>query len=163
MFFNPRGQTLVELIVVVAAGAVIIVALTFAVIFSLRNAQFAKNQSQATKLAQEGIELVRSVRNRDGSVIFTYSSGTTVRFSDLWNVQMSLSCAICYFRLNTTNNSLNQVTAADFEDLGNNLKRQVQIKDDSNFAKEKTITVIVGWSDFSQDHYSQLSTVFSKP
>jgi DNA-binding NarL/FixJ family response regulator len=43
--------------------AIIVVgALTFATIASLRNAQFSQNQAQATKLAQEGLEKVKSLK-----------------------------------------------------------------------------------------------------
>lgn len=62
---SEKGQTLLELIVVISVSVIIIGALVFATIASLRNAQFSKNQSLATKLAQEGIERVRVGRDRN--------------------------------------------------------------------------------------------------
>lgn len=62
---SEKGQTLLELVVVVAVSVIIVGALVFATIASLRNAQFSKNQALATKLAQEGIERVRIGRDRN--------------------------------------------------------------------------------------------------
>lgn len=63
--WSEKGQTLIELIVVIAVIIVVVAALTFATIASLRNANFSQNQAQATKLAQEGLEKVRILRDRD--------------------------------------------------------------------------------------------------
>ena len=92
---QSKGQTLLELIVVVTVGIVIVAALTFIIIFSLRNADLAKNQTQATKLAQEAVEKVRSIRDTDGGVTFVAAT----KFSDLWAITLSSSCSPCYFNL----------------------------------------------------------------
>lgn len=59
------GQSLIEVIIASLVGILVVSALTFATIFSLRNANFAKNSAQATKLAQEGIERVRTGRDKN--------------------------------------------------------------------------------------------------
>lgn len=158
---HEKGQSLLEVIIAMTVGILVVTALVFAVIFSLRNAQFAKNSAQATKLAQEGIERVRTLRDRDGSVVFSTASTTTTKFSDLWAIQMSESCAggICYFRLG---GGLTQSVATSFEDLGNKLQRQVQITEDANWATQKKVTVIVQWTDFAGEHQSQLTTILRK-
>lgn len=61
-----RGQTLVEVVVAVAIATVVITALALASTNSIRNAQFSKNQSQATKFAQESLEHLRAYRDRYG-------------------------------------------------------------------------------------------------
>lgn len=66
--FNEKGQSLLELVVSIAIAILVLGALTFAIITSLRNASFASNQAQATKLAQEGLENVRSTRDRGGAL-----------------------------------------------------------------------------------------------
>jgi len=162
---NESGQTLLELIIVITVAAMVVGALTFATISSLRNAQFSKNQTQSTKLAQAGLETIRSIRNKDGAVVFAYSGGTTTKFSDLWNIPggMSSSCNPCYFKLDPSNLSLNGVTSATFEPLSDNLERQVQIWDKVSTASvEKMISVIVRWSDFSGWHQSQLTSILRK-
>ena len=70
MYSSQSGQTLIELIIVVSVLVIVTGALVFATIASLRNAQFSKNQLQATKLAQEGIERVRIGRDRNQCITF---------------------------------------------------------------------------------------------
>lgn len=156
------GQTLIELIVVVAVGTIIISALTFAAIYTLRNAQFAKNQSQSTKLSQEGVEQIRSIRDRDqaGSISgFTCNSTAVTTFSGLWSCNLSGPCAggICYFTL--SNNTLVYGSVNSFEDLGNGLTRQVQLKNGFSYDKEKEVTVLVRWNDISGVHDSRITSV----
>lgn len=162
---NQKGQTLLELIVVITVASMVVGALTFATISSLRNAQFSKNQTQSTKLAQAGLETIRSIRDKDGAVSFTYSGGTTTKFSDLWNIPggMSSSCNPCYFKLDPSSLTLTGVTSVTFESLSDNLQRQVQIWDKSSSAStEKVISVVVQWSDFSGLHQSQLTSILRK-
>lgn len=158
---HQKGQSLIEMIVVITVGLLVVGALTFTTLFSLRNAQFSKTSAQATKLSQEGVEKVRSIRDRDESVIFTTTNFVTSKFSDLWALKMSDSCNPCYFRL-TAAGGLNEGTAATFENLGSGLERQVQISDDVNFGSEKNITVVTHWSDFAGIHESKLSTILRK-
>lgn len=155
---NERGQTLMEVIVASTVGILVVAALTFAVIFSLRNANLAKNQAQATKLAQEGLEKVRSLRDRDGPVDYTKPDSThTSVFSDLWPI--SLSCpANCYFYLQGV--TLMGGTSANFENLPPNFTRQVEIEDSAS--EQKKITVVVRWSDFSGEHQSKLTSILGK-
>lgn len=157
-----KGQTLIELIVVMAVGTIIISALTFAAIYTIRNSQFAKNQFQATKLAQEGMEKIKSIRDRDQAAVisgFSCNSQPVTTFSGLWTCNLSGPCSsgICYFTL--SGNTLSSGTNASFEDLGNGLSRQVQLKDAFSYDKEKEIKVIVRWTDTSGAHESTVTSV----
>ena len=158
-----KGQSLLELVIVIAVAIIVVGALTSATIFSLRNANLSKNQLQATKYAQEGLEKVRSLRERNGVVIANFGTSTT-KFSELWNVKLSETCAIpCIvnFLLDSVNNSLTQNNAA--EDLGGSFHRWVKITDDSaTFQSKKTVTVVVTWVDFSGTHESRLTTFLRK-
>ncbi|MDP3973850.1 MAG: prepilin-type N-terminal cleavage/methylation domain-containing protein [Candidatus Daviesbacteria bacterium] len=169
---NSRGQTLIELLVVVTVAIIVITALVFATITSLRNAELSKNQIQASKYAQEGIEKVRSIRNRDGELIFTDGGGPIDKFSGLWNKQLNSSCVdYCYFKLyrqdrdadGNPDDYLNSETISSFEDLTGEFQRQVQMIDNSTtYSLEKTINVIVKWRDFAGEHESKLTTVLGK-
>lgn len=160
MHSSQTGQSLIEVIVAATVGILVLTALTFATLFSLRNANFSKTSAQATKLAQEGIEMVRTLRDRDGSVIFTADSTTTSKFSDLWGIQMSNSCTPCYFSLTS---GLNQSVATSFDNLGNGLERQIQISEDAtNWNIQKIVTVIVRWIDSTGPHESKLTTILRK-
>ena len=92
---NEKGQTLIELIVVVAVSVIVTGALVFAIIASLRNASFSKNQSQATKLAQEGIERVRIGRDKNRPITNlppVVSWNGTGASNSIWNYNFAADC-----------------------------------------------------------------------
>jgi hypothetical protein len=60
--FNDTGQTLVETLIALSIGIVIITSMTIAVISSLNNATYSKNQNLATQYAQEGMEIVKQMQ-----------------------------------------------------------------------------------------------------
>lgn len=161
-----KGQTLLELVVVIAMGVIVVGALVFATIASLRNSQFSKNQTQATKLAQEGLEKVRGLRdrNQDNTVLYNDGTSTTSKFSDLWDTQFGCTGGTinCYFVLNSSGNLIGG-NATTFESLINGFTRQIKLEDGSNYAVEKKITTLVNWTDFSGTHSSTLSTLLRNP
>lgn len=165
---SERGQTLLELIVVIAVVVMVVGALVFATIASLRNAQFAKNQAQATKLAQEGIERVRSIRDRDSIIRTAIPDIEEAEFSKLYTKNLSLdhcnaTAGKCYLYFTTsTIPVLTQGTPVNSELIGN-FKRQILIEDQtSSFTDQKTVTVVVKWTDFSGTHESRLTTILRK-
>ncbi len=165
--FGQNGQSLIEMVVVVSIGVLVATALVFATIASLRNSQFAKNQSIATKLAQEGIEIVRGIRDRDldGECVYTrivgQSAVSTSRFSDLYGINFATEPGNIG-RMQIDNNKLT-VSGTAFKTISNIFSQQVQITDSGmNHLTEKLVTVIVKWSDFSGEHESKLSTILTK-
>lgn len=62
---KQAGQTIIEVLVALSTVVVIVSAITIAVLSSLNNAQFSKNQNSATQYAQEGMEIMRKVRDTD--------------------------------------------------------------------------------------------------
>lgn len=176
------GQSLMEVVVVLAVGMIVISALVFATIASLRNAQFSKNQVIATKLAQEGIESVKFIRNSDNQDSIRLDSSidpnqTMNNFSKLWEVNFRDHCGSgveinvvypCYFKLTGVGSQspvIEQVhlEADRYESLEGGMKREVQIKDsDQGYNQEKVVTVIVKWTDFSGEHESKLTTILRK-
>lgn len=68
MFFTKKyqkGQTLLEGVVALAVSAIIITSITVVVVRALANAQYSKTQNQATQYAQQGMEIVRNIRETD--------------------------------------------------------------------------------------------------
>lgn len=59
------GQSLIEVLIALALGALIVAAITAAVLAALNNAQYSKNQNLATQYAQEGMEVVRKIKTSD--------------------------------------------------------------------------------------------------
>jgi len=64
------GQTIIEGVVALSAIVVVLTAISIATITSLNNSQFIKNQSLASKLAQQTMEGFRYVRNNDPNTFF---------------------------------------------------------------------------------------------
>lgn len=171
---KQQGYTLIEVVIAMAVSILVIGALTFATTSSLRNADIAKRQSQATKLAQEGLEKIRSIRDRDEAINSSFGGVTT--FSGLWNISMSADVAncpggICYFRFLDITGVLQQGNQLIVESLGNGaFKRQIQIIDkltcdsvvNTCYQEEKEISSIVKWSDFAGDHQSKLTTILRR-
>lgn len=192
---HENGQSLLEAIVAVSVGILIVSALTFATIFSLRNANFAKTAVQATKLAQEGIERTRSGRDRsstisisgtavtswDGSSI-TSCSGLTVKSDSIWCYPITQTSGCdnpppagdggkCYFTVSDigvlTNIGFDQLSipsaAEPIPQTSPVFRRVVTLSDDSGtYTTQKTVTVIVTWTDFTGAHESRLTTILRK-
>lgn len=160
MFQSEKAQTLLELVVVISVVVIVVSALTFATIASIRNASFAQNQLQATKLAQEGVEKVRTLRDRDtdGSMGTPYG-----KFSGLWSVQLGCQIEInnCYFYFNL--GLLVSGTPVNFESIPpGDFKRQIRIEDYAGGTEQKKVTAIVVWTDFSGPHESRLTTILRR-
>ncbi len=175
--YSEKGQSLMELVVVIAVMVIVIGALTFATIASLRNAQFSKNQAQATKLAQEGLEWARTGRDRNstiggslGDVSSWNGDGTSE--SSIWSYTIFSNCEIvfpgnkCYFKI-FSDGSLQYINSSpafpsDFAETPVSapmFKRAVILSDDNSSACAKKVTSIVQWKDFSGDHSSTLTTI----
>ena len=58
-----KGETLIEVLIALSAAVIVITAVSVLTISSLSNTQFVRDQDQASKYAQEGIELLRGIRN----------------------------------------------------------------------------------------------------
>lgn len=172
---NQYGQSLVELIVVTAVAVIVMGALTFATIASLRNAAFSKNQTQATKLAQDGLERMRGLRDRDSDIItlnIPDKSGNpgTISFANVWDYLISRDfCnrggenSPCLFKF--SNGVLTQINSSQDAE-GTDLKRYIEIFDRSScdgisecFKFQKEVRVVVYWLDSSGTHESRLTTI----
>lgn len=179
---HEKGQSLIEVIVAATVGILVVSALTFATIFSLRNANFAKTSSQATKLAQEGIERVRTGRDRNALMTgdfqisgnnITSWNGDASGNGAIWSYQINGNCGntaatpptYCYFNIDASG-GLQYLTAAPSipslaEPIGQ-FKRSVILSDDSNYATQKKVTVVVTWTDFAGSHESRLVTILRR-
>ncbi len=60
-----KGQTLIEVLVALASAVFVITAITILGISSLNNAQFIKDQGQASQYAEDGMEFMRGLRDSD--------------------------------------------------------------------------------------------------
>jgi len=64
---HQSGQTIVEVIIAIAVGALVMTAVVATMIVTISNAQFAKEKTQAIKYLDEGVENVRIARDTANS------------------------------------------------------------------------------------------------
>lgn len=135
------GQTFIEIVVALGVAVVIVVALVSATIASMRNAQFAKLQAQATKLSQEALEKARAQRDQQGWATFK-SSFAGVKCLPSSGVWSSLGCT-------------------DTDKIDGVFLRSVTF---TNVLEEekKSITVTTSWTDANGIHQSTLVTYLTK-
>lgn len=68
------GQSLLEVLAALGAATIIVTAIVVVIINSLSNTQFSKNQNLASQYAQEGMEVVRHMRDSDYNSFNTLDS-----------------------------------------------------------------------------------------
>lgn len=62
------GQSLIEVLISLSIATAVLSAITVAVVYSLRNTNFSKNQNLATQYAAEGMEVIRQIRDTESSL-----------------------------------------------------------------------------------------------
>lgn len=80
---NQSGQSLFEVMIALAISAIIIIALVALVSSATRNAVFSKNQTEASRFAQEAVEWLRQERDTDIATFKTHAATTTWCLSSL--------------------------------------------------------------------------------
>lgn len=73
-----RGATLIEILITTVFVTLVLVALTNLTMVSLARNRAAKEQSVATRLAQEGIDWIKSERTRQGYNTFSTTLSTGI-------------------------------------------------------------------------------------
>lgn len=58
---SEKGQTIIEVLVALAAAVAVVTAIAITVITSLGNVEFTKNQNLATQYARQGAEYIRKI------------------------------------------------------------------------------------------------------
>jgi len=97
---KEKGQTLIEVLIALAAAVAIISAIAITVVTSLSNVEFTKNQNLATQYAREGMEVVRQMARNSWPTFTTFTSvnyclpqgATSLCVMGSLNCGTSLSC-----------------------------------------------------------------------
>lgn len=80
-----KGQSLVEAIVAIGITLLVITGLVVLAVGAVRSATLAKNRSLAVQYAQEGMEALRSVRDRDFDGVPTSGTNRLVWTGSEWS------------------------------------------------------------------------------
>ena len=138
------GQGLLELIIALGIAAFIIVALVQTMVTGAKNTRFAKNQTLATRFAQEGVEKIRNLRDTLGWALFfnTYNGITTCvgeGTPDTWTV--ILPCPA---------------------NIDNFFTRKVVFNDSGDPGNTVAVNVTVTWIDNDGTHKSEQNTELTR-
>lgn len=157
---NEQGQSLVEVLVVVVLAAMMIVSLIAIILASLKNAQFAQNQTQATKIAQDTVDKIRVIRDDNKSTAII-NGVTSYCFTQLFDNNTCVGT--CYYKL-ASNTTLVFQPSAVAEDLSGGFSRLIQIHQlPSPSSDTANLIVTITWQDSSGAHSSDLETIITKP
>lgn len=85
-----KGQSLVEVVVAVGASSILLVSLLSLISLSLRNSRLAKDRARAVALGQEGVELMRSLRDYNWSEFLSLANGNLYNLPETWTVETGL-------------------------------------------------------------------------
>lgn len=106
------GQTLVEAVVVVGVVVILVTGLIAGTTASLRSAQSGRTRTQAVAYAQEGMEIVRGVRDTNWST-FQSLSGSYCLGSDH---ALTPSAGTCSPNLTTPEGTLTRSVSFEWQD-----------------------------------------------
>lgn len=142
------GQTLIEALVALGIVLIVIVAIVTVVTIALSRSQFVKERTQAQKYAQEGIEWVRSERDRG--------------WSNLANqVPAGQSQTYC-FNTSPISSWPGAGTCSDFT-LSSLFKRDVVLTRPEAPADIRiTVKITVSWQEGGRTHASSQTTSLTK-
>jgi type II secretory pathway pseudopilin PulG len=172
---KQTGQTLVELVISITLIVLIITAVTILTVNGLKNSQLSRNQVQATKLAQEGIEKMRTLRDSNQTVCGWSTNTTAVSSTGLWGTVCPAGCQYSFQFLNGTCGStavtapwIKFTSTPETVSIGGvNFQRTITVTDGKDLtntvnANVKEITVTVSWKDSSGSHSSKVSSILTK-
>jgi len=74
MRINESGQSLIEVLIALAASVAVVSAIAVTVITSLSNAEFTKSQNLATQYSREGMEIVRQIAKNNWTDFLNYKN-----------------------------------------------------------------------------------------
>lgn len=95
---SPRGeagQTLIEIMLAFSVSILVLSAIVVGVTTSLSNTQYTKNQNLANSYAQEGMAVVRQIRDSSWPTFSSYSDGLYCLGPDLTELTPTSQSSLC--------------------------------------------------------------------
>lgn len=89
---SQKGQTIIEAMVALVTILLIITAISIVIVNGLYNSRFIKNQNEANKYAQQGIEFVRNIQTNDLNTFKAFDQNSTYCID---NVNSTLTATNC--------------------------------------------------------------------
>ncbi len=130
-----RGQTIIEAVVALMTILAIMTAISIVIVNGLYNSRFIKNQNEANKYAQQGMELVRNIQKNDLKTFSNLDPNQTYCLDE----NNELTTANCSTSTANTNGTYNR-TISFSPGSG------TQCEDLNPLTSEVKVTVTVKWS-----------------
>lgn len=166
-FWN-RGQALLEITISLGIILVIVTVLTMAVLDGLKNSQFSQDQTQATKLAEETINTVKTIKARNCPVNMGYSLDPEFYFWQentnlIWDVSLPTPAN---FHIDSVNCEMIEINASSFDAVPvgfEKFQRKVtMVNEPSTVLDRKKVRVEVSWYDANGLHSSVQETILTE-
>lgn len=139
-FYNS-GQTIVESLIALSLLVVILTAISVVVLTSLNNSSYIKQQNQANKLAQQGMEYVRG-QMADNLIAADSGGGSIYSEQNQGSRCLTASNTLSYTPCDTTSPTSSDLIFESF-------KREVKFTPtncDGSFTNGVLVTVTVAWT-----------------
>lgn len=173
---SQNGQGIIEIVVVLALAAILILSLVALSVRSNRSANFSKAEDQAARISQEGMEILRNLRDQASGTVYD-NSGTLrdwywIFTQDLSGDEIASFCSSSCINLSLDSDNIN-LDNRDFT-------RRIIIRDDVSAANNpcningnpspvtgdwdeiKQFTVEVSWEDTSGIHTTSTNSCLRK-
>ena len=137
-----KGQTIIEVVVALGAGAIVLTAMTVIILTSLKNSQQSSSQSLATQYAQQGMDIARQMKDNNWTAFNSLNGNYCVASSCS---EISLQGTTCGPKgascsANIDNKFVREVTIS----AGSTSCRPQNYNPSTTYSK---ITTIVSWRD----------------
>lgn len=139
---SKRGDSLIEVLIAVLVISFVATTLVGLISRSIHDAQFAKHTVRAAKLADEGIELARTVRDRKGWEDFSVYGDITI--DPACDPEIA---GRCYTSVDTTNWVMTGEDVYTGEQIDDNVFTRKYIIKHAPTSCESEINVIVSWDE----------------
>lgn len=155
---SPRteaGQSLFELVIALIIGVLVVTAIVQLVTISIRNSTFAKNKAEATRLAQQALEWLRSEKKKGWNTFYAKSGNPAVWCTPVLSWQSPSVQTPCTNQIISGSNAFKREVKLDQEQIDTN----GDTAPDTNIV---VATVTVFWEDGGKSHQTQVTTQFGQ-
>lgn len=176
---KQQGQSLIELVISLALILIVITGVSILTVNGLKNSQFSRNQVQATKLAQEGVEKMRTIRDNSFTICGHATQSNIIVPNGLWGAScpspgcryLIMPTAAMCGGVVTSSLWINYTSSPTiFENISNGgvtFQRIITVTNGTDLSGAanvniKSVNVTVTWKDSSGAHNSNVETVLSR-
>ncbi len=139
---QPKGQTMMEMIIALGIVTLITTSVLALAVATIKTSSFSKQKFQAINLAQEGLEIVRNIRD------------TNWLQKELWNTDLEVGTYNSISYLDGKGWKLKTEESPPLID--NVFKREITIEEVPSQDQEIKITVKVSWQEHGRSHAIEL-------